>query len=117
MVFTYPRVFSVTSVDWQPTLRYPPRGIGTLWERHTVDVPEALGALVGRSRARLLTEMEEPASTQERARRTGLTPGGVSQHLSTMRTAGLVTAHRTGRFVLYARSRVAEALIDAATSR
>jgi hypothetical protein len=30
--FIWPSVFSVTTGPWQPTLRYPPRGIATLWE-------------------------------------------------------------------------------------
>ncbi|MFD8087824.1 hypothetical protein ACFV4F_39755 [Kitasatospora sp. NPDC059722] len=45
-----------------------------------------------------------------------MTPGGVSQHLTTLRTAGLLTAHRTGRHVLYARTEAAEALLGASQS-
>lgn len=112
-VFTYPRLFSITSELWQPTLRYPPRGIATLWERDRTPVPDALAAVVGRARALLLTELEAPAPTKDLAVRTGLTPGGVSQHLTAMRAAGLVSAHRTGRYVLYARTSVAEALVRA----
>jgi hypothetical protein len=29
-VFAWPRVFLVTAPGWQPTLRYPPRGVATL---------------------------------------------------------------------------------------
>ncbi|MCC9309512.1 helix-turn-helix domain-containing protein [Kitasatospora sp. RB6PN24] len=113
-VFGGSKVHSVTSPRWQPTLRYPPRGVATLWEQAPAPAPEALAAVVGRSRALLLAELHAPASTTDLARRTGITPGGVSQHLTTLRAAGLVTAHRVGRFVLYARTGAAEALLAAA---
>ncbi|MFF2619182.1 DUF5937 family protein [Kitasatospora sp. NPDC058046] len=115
-VFVWPRVFSVVSPNWQPTLRYPPRGVAALWERQ-VTVPQALAAVVGRSRARLLADLDTPASTTELARRTGITPGGVSQHLTALRTAGLVDAHRNGRYVLYVRTEAAEVLLAAADGR
>lgn len=110
-VFTYPRIFSITSPDWQPTLRYPPRGIATLWQAQPSRTPDALAAVVGRSRARLLMELSSPAATRDLAVRTGMSAGGVSQHLTALRAAGLVSAHRTGRLVLYARTGVAESLV------
>ncbi|MFE2407727.1 DUF5937 family protein [Kitasatospora sp. NPDC059408] len=115
-VFVWPQVFSISAPAWQPTLRYPPRGIATLWERRRHEPSRALAAVLGRGRALLLTELDEPATTAELAHRTGMTPGGVSQHLTTLRTAGLLTAHRTGRHVLYARTEAAEALLGASQS-
>jgi DNA-binding transcriptional ArsR family regulator len=112
-VFVWPRVFSITSPGWQPTLRYPPRGIATLWERRTAAAPAALAAVLGGTRATLLSELDSPASTTDLARRTGLAIGGVSQHLTALRAAGLVAGHRTGRYVLYARTEVGESLIVA----
>ncbi|MBL1082365.1 winged helix-turn-helix transcriptional regulator [Streptomyces actinomycinicus] len=111
-VFAWPRVFSITAPGRQPTLRYPPRGVATLWERRT-EVAEPLASVIGRARARLLAELDTPASTTELAGRTGLTPGGVSQHLSVLRAAGLVVGHRTGRYVLYGRTEAAETLLAA----
>lgn len=109
--FVWPRVFSITVPGWQPTLRYPPRGVGDLWtERHTAP-SAALVGVFGASRARLLAELDNPASTSALAARTGLTAGGVSQHLTALKAAGLVSAHRAGRFVLYARTEVAEHLL------
>ena len=110
-VFVWPRVFAKLDDPWQPVLRYPPRGVARLWERDDATVSEALSAVLGRSRAALLTELDTPASTTDLARRTGLSAGGVSQHLTALRAAGLVSAHRTGRYVLYARTGVAEALL------
>ena len=110
-VFVWPRVFAKLDDPWQPVLRYPPRGVARLWERDGTDLSQALAAVLGRSRTLLLTELDTPASTTDLARRTGLSTGGVSQHLTALRAAGLVSAHRTGRFVLYARTSVAESLL------
>ena len=49
--------------------------------------------------------------TTELAHRCGLSAPGASQHLTALRDAGLVTAHRAGRSVLYARTSVADALL------
>jgi DNA-binding transcriptional ArsR family regulator len=113
-VFVAPLVFSLIHPPYQPTLRYPPRGAAALWESRAAEAPAALAAVVGKGRARLLAELDAPASTTDLARRTGLSAGGVSQHLTALRDAGLVDAHRTGRYVLYVRSRVGEALMDGA---
>jgi hypothetical protein len=112
-VFVWPSVLTVTAGEI-PQLAYPARGVATLWER-TPRAPDALGAVLGRGRARLLTELVTPLSTTELARRTGITPGGVSQHLTTLRAAGLVVTHRQGRALLNARTPVADALLAAAS--
>jgi DNA-binding transcriptional ArsR family regulator len=110
-VFGWPRVFSKTDSTRQPVLQYPSRGIATLWEQGGMATSGALAAVIGRTRAILLTELDAPASTTELARRTSLTAGGVSQHLGVLRAAGLVSAHRTGRSVLYSRTHAADGLM------
>jgi len=112
-VFVWPSVLTVTAGE-VPQLAYPARGVATLWERSSRE-SDALTALLGRGRARLLTELGSPLSTTELARRTGITPGGVSQHLTTLRAAGLVVTHRQGRSLLNTRTEVAEALLSAAS--
>jgi DNA-binding transcriptional ArsR family regulator len=67
--------------------------------------------VLGRTRADLLDELDVPASTTDLARRLALTPGAVSRHLTAVRAAGLLGAHRVGRRVLYARTKVAETLL------
>ncbi|GAB3446150.1 DUF5937 family protein [Actinophytocola sediminis] len=114
-VFVWPRIFSITVPGWQPTLRYPPRGIATLWETRAPAGSPALAGVLGASRAGLLAELDSPASTSELAGRTGLAAGGVSTHLTALRAAGLVNAHRTGRYVLYARTALGESLVAANT--
>jgi biotin operon repressor len=112
-VFVWPSVLTVTA-GTVPQLAYPARGVATLWERGSRD-SDALTALLGRGRARLLTELATPLSTTELSRRTGITPGGVSQHLTTLRAAGLVVTHRQGRALLNTRTEIAEALLSAAS--
>lgn len=99
-----------------PQLAYPARGIGTLWETRPVTGAAVLTPVLGRSRTLLLTELATPASTTELAHRTGLSPAGVSQYLTALRNAGLVSAHRAGRSVLYARTSAAETLLEAASA-
>jgi DNA-binding transcriptional ArsR family regulator len=111
-VFVWPSVMTVWAGE-VPQLAYPARGVATLWERSS-RAPDALGAVIGRGRARLLAELEAPLSTTELARRTGISAGGVSQHLTALRAAGLVVTHRQGRAVLNSRSAVADALLTAA---
>ncbi|WP_312018666.1 helix-turn-helix domain-containing protein [Streptomyces sp. I05A-00742] len=113
-----PSAFAANVLTWTrppapPQLAYPARGTGTLWEHRPVARAEAIAAVLGRSRTRLLTELDAPASTTELAGRTGISAAGVSQHLAALRGAGMVSAHRAGRSVLYARTAVAESLLTA----
>lgn len=108
-VFVWPSVLSVTG-GAAAQLAYPARGIGTLWEAPR-QASDSLSAVLGRGRARLLVEMRAPISTTELARRTGISAGGVSQHLAVLRAAGLVSTYRSGRSVLNTRTTVADALL------
>lgn len=112
--FAWPRVLTRVLPPDPPQLSYPARGAATLWERRPdpTDRAEALAGVLGRSRARLLAELDAPASTTELARRTGLSAAGVSQHLTALRTAGLTSAHRAGHAVLYARTAVGDSLFE-----
>ncbi|NUT22462.1 MAG: winged helix-turn-helix transcriptional regulator [Hamadaea sp.] len=110
-VFVWPAVRTVTSAE-NPQLAYPARGIATLWESAAA-APAALAAVLGRSRAQLLVELAAPLSTTDLARRTGMSAGGVSQHLTALRAAGLITAHRAGHAVLNMRTPAADTLLAA----
>jgi DNA-binding transcriptional ArsR family regulator len=102
--------------SWQPTLLYPCAGGELVWQIEFVR-PNALAGVLGATRARLLIELEEPATTSQLARRLGLAAPGVSQHLQHLRSARLVTADRDGREVRYRRTPLAAELVRAATSR
>jgi hypothetical protein len=114
--FYWPRVAVVTDPAWQPSLTYPPRGVATLWDPAEATGPEGLRALLGATRAALLAQLDAPRSTAELARRVGVTPGAVSQHLGKLRGAGVVTSSRQGREVLYALTPAGEALVGAGRS-
>jgi DNA-binding transcriptional ArsR family regulator len=111
--FTGPQLLTRVTPPDPPQLAYPARGVGSLWERRPSAPIDTLAAVLGRSRTLLLAELDSPACTAELARRTGLSPAGVSQCLAALRAAGLVSSHRAGRFVLYARTAIAESLLTA----
>ena len=112
-VFAWPDVVLVTDPKWQPTIVYPARGVGTLWEPGRPAAPDALAALLGRVRAGVLAALDRPRSTTDLAQALGVSAGGVSQHLSVLREAGLVHGHRVGRVVLYLRSPAGDGLVGA----
>ena len=107
------RPVAVADPPWQPTLIYPSRGLALLWEPGASAGPQALAALLGRTRADLLAALSAPRSTTELARSLGLSPGGVSQHLAVLRRTGLVEGDRHGRSVLYLRTAAADRLVEA----
>jgi DNA-binding transcriptional ArsR family regulator len=98
------------SADEPPLLAYPCRGVGTLWVPAPAADAGALVALLGTPRARLLGQLGEPLATAEIARRLGVTPSAVSQHLQVLHATGLVTRARDGRHVLYRRSPLGDQL-------
>ncbi|MFE3145604.1 winged helix-turn-helix domain-containing protein [Streptomyces sp. NPDC059218] len=97
---------------WPRTLVYRARGTAALWgEQGAVPQPDALTALVGRARARLLLALDTPASTSHLARSLAMAPGAVGDHLAILRGAGLLVRARSGRSVLYRRTPLGEALV------
>jgi DNA-binding transcriptional ArsR family regulator len=106
-----PQTITPVSADEPPAVSYLARGVGTLWEAVTPRGPAALVALLGSARAGLLAGLDAPASTTELARRHGVTPSAISQHLTVLRNAGLVSAARAGRHVLYGRTALGDQLI------
>ena len=60
---------------------------------------------------RLLTALRSPATTTALARRLGVTPSAVSQHLTVLYRGGLVDKRRSGRAVLYQTTALGLALL------
>ncbi|WP_433004011.1 ArsR/SmtB family transcription factor [Kribbella sp. CA-294648] len=60
---------------------------------------EPLGDLLGRTRAAVLAAVVGGRSTSEVAAVVGISAGSASQHASVLRSAGLITTHRTGSSV------------------
>jgi DNA-binding transcriptional ArsR family regulator len=109
-VFAWPNVGVITVPPWQPALIYPARGVASLW---TADARPrtALAGILGRTKAALLAALDEPASTSTLATRLDLSKGTVSEHLTALRAAALLTTHRRGHAVLYRRTELGDALL------
>lgn len=99
--------------DGPPMIMYPARGQGALWETEQVANPAAVAAVLGETRASLLSALGDPASSTELGVRFGVTPSAVNQHLRALRDAGLLVSTRYGHSVLYLRSELGSALLDA----
>lgn len=115
-VFLWPQVSAHVDEPWPGTLIYPARGIAALWETPFTATPGALGELVGRARAGLLTALDQPASTTQLAGSLGLATGAVGDHLAILHGAGLLTKARSGRSVLYRRTPLGDALVAASSA-
>jgi hypothetical protein len=99
--FIWPSLAAVTDPPARPALMYPARGIAELWQPAPTLHSAALARLLGRTRAVLLESLAEPASTHTLARRHGLAPGTVSEHLTALHQARLITRQRHRHHVLY----------------
>jgi DNA-binding transcriptional ArsR family regulator len=114
-IFVWPNLLFAAGSGGPPSLTYPARGIGNTWG--TADASEenddALGALLGRSRAAILVSLSMPRSTTELALRLGQSPPSVSQHLSVLRRSALVVSWRSGRKVLYQRTALGDSVVEA----
>ena len=112
-VFNWPRVSPSRATSTQTIMLYPARGAATVWESGALASgrEEAAEALLGAPRVRLLAALRSPATTTALARRLGVTPSAVSQHLAVLHRGGLVDKRRSGRAVLYQTTALGLALL------
>lgn len=102
--FIWPSTAAIIDPPARPTLVYPVRGIAELWQPVRTGHSEALGRLLGQTRAALLESLAEPASTSTLARRHGLAPSTVSQHLAVLHGARLISRRRHRHAIIYQRT-------------
>jgi DNA-binding transcriptional ArsR family regulator len=116
-VFAWPNLIFAAGPAGPVRLIYPARGVGHMWQtpRRAATSHDALGALLGRSRAAILLSLALPRSTTEIAVKLGQSPASVSEHLAVLRNSGLVVSWRSGRRVLYRRTALAASVIEAST--
>ena len=95
------------------TVSFQARGAGALRERPTelADSGDRLGLLLGRGRASVLRRLGVPLTTAGIADRLGLAPSTVSEHLSVLAEADVVSRHRIGRSVYYQLTDTGRALL------
>ncbi len=125
-VFVWPEWGVSRATSTQSTLMYPARGAATVWQTDEGSGSGsgsgsaelgAIEALLGAPRARLLGALRSPATTSALARRFGVTPSAVSQHLAVLHRGGLIDRQRSGRTVLYQASELGVSLLDQALMR
>ncbi|RJL35903.1 ArsR/SmtB family transcription factor [Bailinhaonella thermotolerans] len=104
--------------ELRPVLVYPvERAPGALPSRDG-DLPAALGALLGATRAAVLEAAAfRVSTTSELARRLGISPASASEHAAVLREAGLVSSHRDRNRVLHQATDLGRALLDASRHR
>jgi DNA-binding transcriptional ArsR family regulator len=113
-VFAWPDVI-VRTADPQASVTYSPRGLGRLWETPADTSDSPLAAVLGRSRAAVLAQLDLPTSTTQLACLLDLTAPTLSVHLKALEAAGIVAARRDGRAVLYHRTDLGDLLLAGGT--
>jgi hypothetical protein len=116
-VFIWPGIAVHVDDPWPRAIVYPARGTAAIWGDHVGGDDDALAALVGRSRARILAALEAPASTTQLAQLLCLAVGSVGDNLAVLRNAGMVQRRRAGRIVVYGRTPLGDAVVAAASER
>ncbi|MCT2280490.1 ArsR/SmtB family transcription factor [Micromonospora chalcea] len=74
---------------------------------------EALAALIGRTRSRVLHAADEGCTTGEMARRLHISAAAASQHTTVLRNAGLLVSQRERNTVLHTLTPLGRAVLDA----
>lgn len=109
-VFTHPHLMVVHAPGWRPVIQYPAAGSALTDFIPFEDVERRLHALDSPIRLRLVRSLALAHRTNaELAEIWNLTPPEVSRHLAVLRDAGVITAMRRGRYVLYVLDQVAVA--------
>lgn len=112
-VFAWPDTI-VRTADPTPALTYSPRGLGRLWQDAAGAVRSPLSEVLGRTRASILAHLDLPMSTTLLANQLALSPPTLSAHLKVLAAAGIVSARRDGRMVLYHRTDLGDRLLGGA---
>ncbi len=99
--FNWPSLAAFIDPPVRKALVYPARGIAELWQPTRTPHSAALARLLGTTRAALLESLSEPASTGTLARRHGLAASTVSEHLTALHDALLITRRRHRHSVMY----------------
>jgi DNA-binding transcriptional ArsR family regulator len=109
--FIWPHA-AVSLDEEQPAeLVYPARGVAALLMSQPQRLDGALAALIGSTRAQVLSRLDEPMHTSGLARLFERSPGNIADHLKALRDSGLIDRVRVGRKVVYSRTRLGDALL------
>ncbi|MFJ9852494.1 ArsR/SmtB family transcription factor [Streptomyces sp. NPDC101150] len=110
--FCWRRPIALADPDLPPVLVHPVEHT-TAWAPATTRAchPQALSALLGRTRARVLAALDAPATTGELARRLRVSAPSASEHVSALREANLAHSRRDGGSVVHALTPLGAALL------
>ncbi|MGW2011216.1 winged helix-turn-helix domain-containing protein [Streptomyces nigrescens] len=110
--FCWRRPIALADPGLPPVLVYPVEH-STAWAPATTRSchPQALSALLGRTRARILAALDAPATTGELARRLRVSAPSASEHVSALREANLARSRRDGGSVVHALTPLGTALL------
>jgi DNA-binding transcriptional ArsR family regulator len=110
-VFVWPRTATIHSPPTAPlTFCYPARGVEAMWFSSSYG-DGGLASLIGKTRARILEALDEPLHTTALALHLDRSPGNVADHLTVLRSSGLVAKARVGLHVIYSRTPLGDALL------
>ncbi|QMU67593.1 DUF5937 family protein [Streptacidiphilus sp. P02-A3a] len=100
--FSDPHLLVVHTPGWQPVIHYPVSASLAAPPAAAAPVQDRLHALDHPVRLRLLRSIARgPQNTAQLAETWLLTPPEVSRHLAVLKSAGLITSTRRGRYVSY----------------
>lgn len=97
--------------EWPPddyAVIYPARGIA---DRPPPHEQQSVDRLLGAGRARILRELDHPATTSDLATQLGAALGTIGEHLAVLRNARLIAGTRIGHRVIYRRTGLGDQLL------
>ncbi|MGH9212588.1 MAG: helix-turn-helix domain-containing protein [Acidimicrobiales bacterium] len=101
MVFSSEADVTAPAVLFYPALREPEDAMAIWAGSAPRGYRLALDSLLGRTRATALAVVADTCTTNELARRIGVSASTASHHASVLRDAGLISTHRNGSAVLH----------------
>ncbi|MFC3898180.1 hypothetical protein ACFOWZ_42505 [Lentzea rhizosphaerae] len=96
-----------------PQIVYPARGRGNVRASEAKQAGTALRRLIGAGKSQLLLLLSEPRTTAELSDLCSVTPSAISQQLGVLTRGGLTQGTRSGKYVLYRRTALGDALVAA----
>jgi DNA-binding transcriptional ArsR family regulator len=111
-----PQLFLAADDGGSPVLIYPasrePQDVASVLALAGATSSEALGGLLGRTRAAALEELGSSANTTMLAKRIGVSVAAASQHVGVLRQAGLIVSRREQNSVWHSLTPLGRALLE-----
>lgn len=112
-VMSSSRCMVLTEPPAQPTLFYPAQGVTAGWTHDAAELANALDALLGPIRSKILLSAFLPRSTSQVAAEAEVAVSTASYHLAVLRNSGLIVSTRDGKRMMHLRTPLGEAMVGA----